>query len=108
MPDEDPTEPEPTREEIDRTEGPVLLEFGASWCPFCQAMAPKVSGLLRDYPGVRHIRIEDGPGRPLGRSFRVKLWPNLVFLLDGQVVHQLARPEVEEVREGLKTIAGAE
>jgi len=107
MLEEDPSEPEPTREAIDRTEGPVLLEFGASWCPFCQALSPKVSGLLRDYPEVRHIRIEDGPGRPLGRSFRVKFWPNLVFLKDGQVVQQLARPEVEEVREGLKAIAGA-
>jgi thioredoxin 1 len=107
MPEEDPSEPEPTRDEIDRTEGPVLLEFGASWCPFCQALAPKLSGLLQDYPEVRHIRIEDGPGRPLGRSFQVKLWPNLVFLKDGQVVQQLGRPEVEEVREGLKAIAGA-
>lgn len=101
-------ESEPTRDEIDRTEGPVLLEFGASWCPFCQALAPKLTGLLRDHPGVRHIRIEDGPGRPLGRSFRVKIWPNLVFLRDGEVIMQLARPEEEEVREGLQVIAGQE
>ena len=84
----------------------MLLEFGASWCPICQALAPKLAGLLRNYPGVRHIRIEDGPGRPLGRSFRVKIWPNLVFLRDGQVVKQLARPEEEEVRKGLEVIAG--
>ncbi len=104
---EDESEREPRRDEIDGTTGPVLLEFGASWCPHCQALAPKLAGLLRDYPGVRHIRVEDGPGRPLGRSFRVKLWPNLVFLLDGQVVEQLARPEVEEAREALDKIAGA-
>lgn len=96
---------EPTRAEIDRTEGPVLLEFGASWCPHCQALAPALAGLLREHPGVRHIKVEDGPGRPLGRSFRVKLWPNLVFLRDGQVVKQLARPRAEEVREGLDAIA---
>ena len=101
------TEREPTREEIDRTEGPVVLEFGASWCPFCQALAPKLSGLLRDYPGVRHIPVEDGPGRLLGRSFRVRLWPSLVFLRDGAVIQQLARPGVEEVRAGLEAIAGA-
>lgn len=96
---------EPTRDEVDRMEGPVLLEFGASWCPHCLALAPKLAGLLEDHPGVRHIKIEDGPGRPLGRSFRVKLWPNLVFLRDGQVVRQLARPKADEVREGLEAIA---
>jgi len=96
---------EPTREEIDRSTGPVVLEFGASWCPYCQALAPELAGLLGEYPGVRHIKVEDGPGRPLGRSFRVKLWPNLVFLRDGQVIEQMARPRVQQVREGLESIA---
>ena len=103
----DESDREPTREEIDRTEGPVVLEFGASWCPYCRALAPKLAGLLRDYPGVGHIRVEDGPGRPLGRSFRVKLWPNLVFLRDGRVVQQSARPSPAEIREGLEAITRA-
>jgi hypothetical protein len=37
----------------------------------------------------------------------VKLWPSLVFLRDGAVIQQLARPGVEEVRAGLEAIAGA-
>jgi thioredoxin 1 len=106
MPGGDEFEGEPAREEIDRTEGALLLEFGSSGCPYCMALAPKLAGLLRSYPGVRHIKVEDGPGRPLGRSFRVKLWPNLVFLQDGQVIKQVARPDIEEVRAGLEALAG--
>jgi thioredoxin 1 len=105
---EDALEREPTREQIDRSEGPVLLEFGASWCPYCRALAPKLAGLLPSYPRVLHLKVEDGPGRPLGRSFGVKLWPNLVFLHDGQVVKQLTRPDEQEVRKGLEAITGAE
>lgn len=89
---------EPTREEVNQLRGPVLLEFGASWCPHCQRIQADLATLLRQHPQVRHIKIEDGPGKPLGRSFRVKLWPNLVFMRDGQVVEQLARPGVEEIR----------
>jgi thioredoxin 1 len=96
---------EPTREEIEQTQGPVLLEFGASWCPFCRALQPKLAWLLPGYPAVRHIRVEDGPGRPLGRSFGVRLWPNLVFLRDGQVIKQVARPDVDEVQAGLEAIS---
>ena len=98
---------EPTREEIDRSRGPLLLEFGAAWCGFCQALAPDVAELLREYPQVRHVKVEDGKGKPLGRSFRVKLWPTLVFLRDGRVMKQASRPGPDEVREGLQAITAA-
>ncbi len=95
----------PTRAEIDEPRGPVLLEFGASWRGHCRALAPILGALPRDHPEVRHIKVEDGPGKPLGRSFRVKLWPTLVFMNDGEVVKQLARAQAGEVREGLLMIA---
>ena len=102
-----PTAGEPTRAEVEQMAGPVVLEFGAAWCGFCQALAPQVTELLREYPQVRHVKVEDGKGKPLGRSFRVKLWPTLVFLRDGRVVKQVARPEPAAVREGLEAISGA-
>lgn len=99
---------EPTRGEIDRMDGPVVLEFGASWCGYCLALAPELARLLDGFPGVLHIKIEDGPGRRLGRSFRVKLWPTLVFMRDGEVVGRASRPAVGEVRDGLEAIAGGD
>ncbi len=88
---------EPRREDVDRMTGPVLLEFGASWCPHCQAIRPSLDALLARNPAVKYVQIEDGRGKPLGRSFRVKLWPTLVFMRDGQVVRQMARPTSEEM-----------
>ncbi len=95
---------EPTRAEIDASSGPILLEFGAAWCGHCRAIAPAVVALLEARPEVRHIKVEDGPGRPLGRSFRVKLWPTFIFLRDGNEVARAVRPEAAEVYKGLEVI----
>jgi thioredoxin 1 len=94
----------PSREELEGMPGPVLLEFGTEWCGFCRALAPRVVALLDQHPQVRHIKVEDGPGRPLGRSFKVKLWPSLVFLRDGQLVRQLARPGYEQLDEAFRAL----
>jgi thioredoxin 1 len=101
------TTPEPTREEVDRLPGLVLLEFGTDWCPHCQALQPHLTQLLARFPQVRHVKVEDGKGRPLRRSFRVKLWPNLVFLRDGRVMAQLARPAPAEVSKAFEALAGS-
>jgi thioredoxin 1 len=98
--------PGPTRDEIDAEPGPVLLEFGTGWCGHCQAVAPAVRVALAGRPGVLHIAVEDGPGRRLGRSFGVKLWPTLVFLKDGVEVARLVRPTATEpIRAALERIA---
>ena len=84
--------PGPTREAIDALAGPVLLEFGTPWCGFCRAAQPRIAAALQSHPAVRHVKVEDGPGRRLGRSFRVKLWPTLVLMRDGQALETLVRP----------------
>jgi len=93
-------EQELDRAAVDEMSGPVLLEFGASWCGHCIALQPEVDRGVEGHPGVRYIWVEDGPGKPLGRSFRVKLWPTLVFMRDGKILKQVARPRKDEVQEG--------
>jgi thioredoxin 1 len=88
----DYAETEPQRAEVDRLAGATVLEFGTPWCGYCTSIQPLVAARLAEHPKVRHIRIEDGPGRPLGRSFGIRLWPTFVFLRDGREVARLVRP----------------
>jgi len=82
----------PERTEVDQLAGPTLLEFGSPGCGHCRAAQPLLASAFTAHPGVRHIKIADASGRPLGRSFKVKLWPTLVFLRDGHEIERLVRP----------------
>ena len=79
------------REEINQFTGAVMLEFGAEWCGYCKAAQVIISSELALYPNIRHIKIEDGKGRRLGRTFAVKLWPTLIFMKDGIELKRLER-----------------
>jgi thioredoxin 1 len=83
---------EPNRAAVDLLAGPTVLEFGSPWCGYCRAAQPLLASAFAEHPGVRHIKIADARGRPLGRSFNVKLWPTLVFLRDGKETARLVRP----------------
>ena len=102
------TDKEPARAEVDALPGATVIEFGASWCPICRGAQPAIRQAFERHGEVRHLRVEDGPGRPLGRSFRIKLWPTLVFLDNGQEVARVVRPtNSEQVAQGLARLAGA-
>ena len=90
----------PTLEQVRQLSGDALLEFGASWCGYCQGARPAVQQAFADYPSLPHIKVADGKGLPLGRAFAVKLWPTLILLRDGEEVARLVRPYMaDQVRQ---------
>jgi thioredoxin 1 len=95
----------PAREDVDAMTGALVLQFGTDGCGHCRAAQAGIEAALAARPEVRHLKIEDGPRRPLGRSFGVKLWPTLVFLRDGREVARVVRPRsAQEVDPGLAAL----
>jgi len=98
-------DPGPTLTQVEALEGATVLEFGAPWCSHCRAAQPLLETDLAQHPRVRLVRVEDGRGRPLGRSFQVKLWPTFIFMWQGQEVARLVRPtEQAEIGRALARI----
>ena len=98
----------PTRAEVDNLPGTTLLEFGTPWCGHCQRAQPFIEQVLQGRDDVAHVKVEDGPGQRLGRSFGVKLWPTLVVLRDGHEAARVVRPQdARAVAQMLATPASA-
>ncbi len=96
------------RLDMDQLAGASVIEFGTDWCAHCQAAEPLLAAALANYPHphLRLLKVEDGKGRKLGRSYRVTLWPTLIFLNDGVEVTRLVRPtDIDDIARALALVA---
>lgn len=82
-----------SRDELDQTKGPMVIEFGTNWCGFCKGAQADIKAAMDNHPDIPHVKVEDGKGRRLGRTFGVKLWPSLIFLKDGEEMARIVRPD---------------
>jgi thioredoxin 1 len=97
-------EENPTIDQISEMIGYAVLEFGTPWCGHCEAAIPAVRQVLseRELP---HIKVVDGKGKSLGRSFKIKLWPTLILINSGREIARLVRPvSADEVQELLALV----
>jgi thioredoxin 1 len=76
--------------EIVQSDVPALVDFGATWCAPCRALAPTVAALAADYKGrlkVGTIDIDDNA--EIAAKYAIRSVPTMLFFKGGQVVAQL-------------------
>ncbi len=84
------------QEQVLNSELPVLVDFGAAWCPPCKMIAPLVEDIARKYQGKLKVGVVDDDDDPqIGAMYDVLGLPTLILFQKGQPVHRIVgfRPQ---------------
>lgn len=77
-------------EAVLKADTPVLIDFWATWCAPCKAIAPTLEELAKDYDGkikVVKMNVDDNPSTP--GKYGVRGIPTLILFKGGEIVDQL-------------------
>ena len=67
--------------------GPFLVDFTASWCGPCKALAPVLDLLNDEYQGkITIVKVDVDQNRPLAGAFGIRSVPTLILFKDGAEV----------------------
>jgi thioredoxin 1 len=78
------------RREVLESKEPVLVDFTATWCGPCRALAPVIDALATEYKGrlkVAKLNVDDH--RDTAQEYGIRAMPTLLFFKQGRVVNQI-------------------
>lgn len=88
--------------EIIKSDTPTLVDFWATWCAPCRAIAPVIEELADAHVGkikVVKVNVDDNPATP--GKYGVRGIPTLILFKDGEIVDQLVgsvpKSQIEEL-----------
>ncbi|RAK96033.1 thioredoxin family protein [Aspergillus ibericus CBS 121593] len=85
--------------------GPVVVDFFATWCGPCKAVAPVVGKLSETYTNVRFIQVDVDKVRSVAQELEVRAMPTFVLFKDGQLQEKrVVGGNMKELEAAIKSI----
>ncbi|XP_024975661.1 thioredoxin H1 [Cynara cardunculus var. scolymus] len=84
----------------------IVVDFAASWCGPCRAIAPFVSELAKKMPHVLFLKVDVDELKEIASDWGVEAMPTFLLLKDGKTVSKVVGAKKEELQQTIIKHAG--
>ncbi|QLG70822.1 hypothetical protein HG535_0A07640 [Zygotorulaspora mrakii] len=83
-----------------------VIDFYATWCGPCKAMAPHLSKLVEEYPKVDFYKVDVDESSDIAKNCEVTAMPTFVFAKGGKLLGKLVGANPSGLEKGIKDLSG--
>lgn len=86
----------------------VVVDFTATWCGPCKAIAPEFARLSEKYPNVIFIKVDVDKCKDVARAQSISAMPTFKFFKNGTLYYMFRGASAKQLEDGIKTYSAAD
>ncbi|KAG8930379.1 hypothetical protein FRC03_003053 [Tulasnella sp. 419] len=85
----------------------TVIDFHATWCGPCHAIAPKFEALSKEYKNAQFLKCDVDACQEVARKYSISAMPSFIFIKDGSKIDMVRGADPRSLENTIKKHAGS-
>ena len=80
----------------------VVVDFAATWCGPCKALAPKLEAMAKQYSSVRFFKVDVDSLNNVAQMYQINAMPTVLYMRRGMELTRVVGANVAKIEDAIR------